>query len=61
MPRTDRPLLNGIVAAAVAAIVADAVGRDRRLALAAGLLSGSLTALSSWATTTPEPDAEPAG
>jgi uncharacterized membrane protein len=48
MDRTRRALTNGVVATVVASAVAYAVGRDRRLALAAGLLSGAMTALSTW-------------
>ena len=40
MDRTRRALTNGVVATVVASAVAYAVGRDRRLALAAGLNPG---------------------
>ena len=61
MTDADRALLNGIVALVVATAVAYLVGRDRRMALAAGLLSGSLTALSSWVAATADSRAEPTG
>lgn len=61
MSREARALLNGIVALVVATAVAYLVGRDRRMALAAGLLSGSLTTFSSWVATTADSRAEPAG
>ena len=60
MTRLARALLNGLVATLVATTVAYAVGRDRRLALAAGLLSGSLTALSSWVAAAVESRPDPA-
>jgi uncharacterized membrane protein len=47
MAGTGRAAINGLVAAVVATTVAYAVGRDRRMALAAGLLSGTMTAVAS--------------
>lgn len=55
-----RSLLNG-VAATVATAVASAVGRDRDLPVAAGLLSGGLTPLSSWIAAETEARRTPAG
>jgi len=60
MTGVTRALLNGLLATLVATTVAYAVGRDRRLALAAGLLSGALTACSSWVAATVESRPEPA-
>jgi uncharacterized membrane protein len=48
MAGARRAAVNGLIAAVVATTVAYAVGRDRRMALAAGLLSGTMSAVASW-------------